>query len=550
MSDAVAAAFARLKAHRAAFDGVHLRDLFSADPDRFAAFSASLDDLLVDYSKNRVTAETMALLAELARAADVEGLRDRMFAGEAINFTENRSVLHIALRNRSNRPIKVDGHDVMPEVNAVLARMRTFAEGVRSGAIRGATGRRITDVVNIGIGGSDLGPAMVALALSPYRGDGPAVHFVSNVDGAHIHDTLLGLEPETTLFLVASKTFTTLETMANAGTARAWLTERLGEGAVAAHFAALSTNLEKIAAFGIPHERAFGFWDWVGGRYSVWSAIGLSVEIAIGADHFEAFLAGGHAMDEHFRTAPLERNLPAIIGLLEVWYRNVWGFATKAVLPYDQRLARFAAHLQQLDMESNGKRVTRDGTPVSGATGPVVWGEPGTNGQHAFYQLIHQGTDIIPADFLVAAEPHQLPRQHAYLVANCLAQTKALMEGRTLEQASAQLAAAGLAPDAVARLAPHKVFPGNRPTNTIAYATLDPFTLGRLLALYEHAVFVQGAIWNINSFDQWGVELGKELATSLQPVIDGRADTQALDASTAGLVAHLRANGSVVGHAR
>ncbi|SHO67554.1 glucose-6-phosphate isomerase [Pseudoxanthobacter soli DSM 19599] len=548
MTDAVAEALARLEAHRATFDGVHMRDLFKADKDRFARFSLKVDDLLIDYSKHRATRETFDLLADLARAADVEGLRARMFAGEPINFTEHRSVLHVALRNRSNRPIYSAGKDVMPEVNEVLARMRAFAEGVRSGAIAGATGKRITDVVNIGIGGSDLGPAMVTLALAPYRGDGPAVHYVSNVDGAHIHDTLATLDPETTLFLVASKTFTTLETMTNAGTARAWVVDKLGDAAVGSHFAALSTNLTKIAAFGIPEDRAFGFWDWVGGRYSVWSAIGLSVELAVGADNFEAFLAGGHAMDEHFRTAPLLENLPVIQGLLGVWYRNVWGFPTKAILPYDQHLSRFAAHLQQLDMESNGKRVTRDGTPAKTATGPVVWGEPGTNGQHAFYQLIHQGTDVIPADFLIAAEPHQLPHQHGYLVANCLAQTKALMEGRTLEEATAQLLAAGMAPDEAARLAPHKVFPGNRPTTTIAYAKLDPFTVGRLLALYEHTVFVEGAIWGINSFDQWGVELGKELALSLQPVIDGKADPATFDSSTAGLVAHLHANGSVVGY--
>ncbi|MQT13778.1 glucose-6-phosphate isomerase [Segnochrobactrum spirostomi] len=539
MSDQVAAALARLADHRKASEATTLRDLFKADPDRFAKFSVSFGDLLLDFSKNHLTSETLGLLLDLARVADIEGWREKMFTGEKINFTENRAVLHVALRNRSNRPILVDGVDVMPEVNAVLDRMRDFTNGVRSGALAGATGEKITDVVNIGIGGSDLGPAMVVNATTPYRGGGPLVHFVSNVDGAHIADTLATLKPETTLFLVASKTFTTLETMTNAATARAWLVEKLGDAAVAKHFAALSTNLPKVAAFGIPEERAFGFWDWVGGRYSVWSSIGLSVALSIGFENFEAFLAGGHAMDEHFRTAPLEANLPVILGLVGVWYRNICALPTHAILPYDQRMNRFAAHLQQLDMESNGKRVTRSGKLAS-HTGPVVWGEPGTNGQHAFYQLLHQGTDVVPADFLIGAKSHELPHQHDLLIANCLAQTKALMDGRTLEEAKAQLEKQGMDAAAIEHIAPHKVFPGNRPTNTIAYEMLDPFTLGRLLALYEHKVFVEGTIWNINSFDQWGVELGKELALSLGPVVEGKTGTDALDGSTAGLVNRLK----------
>eukprot|EP01037_Dinobryon_pediforme_P020501 gene20501-21143_t len=406
MPDPTADSFSTLRAHAEAILPLHMRDLFEADPTRFQRFSARLDDLTLDYSKNRIVPATMDLLFELARAADVEGWRARMFAGEAINATEGRAVLHVALRDRSGTAFAVDGVDVAPDVAEVLIRMGAFADGVRTGIVRGATGEAFTDVVNIGIGGSDLGPAMVTLALAPYH-DGPKVHFVSNVDGAHIHDTLKHLNPATTLFLVASKTFTTLETMTNAATARAWLVAGLGEAAVGSHFAAISTALARVAAFGIASDRVFGFWDWVGGRYSVWSAIGLPVAIAVGPERFEEFLAGGHAMDVHFRDAPLESNLPVILGLLGVWYRSVLGFATHAVIPYDQRLSRFAAHLQQLDMESNGKSVRKGGTPVTSATGPVVWGEPGTNGQHAFFQLIHQGTEIIPVDFLLAAVPHE-----------------------------------------------------------------------------------------------------------------------------------------------
>ncbi|WP_244624144.1 MULTISPECIES: glucose-6-phosphate isomerase [unclassified Bosea (in: a-proteobacteria)] len=533
-------AWADLAAHRTRTVSQHLRELFAADPQRFSGFSARLDDLLLDYSKTAVTPETIDLLLALAEAADVEAKRDAMFAGEPINTTEGRAVLHTALRNQSDRPIKVDGVDVMPEVNAVLERMSAFAEGIRSGKIAAADGERFTDVVNIGIGGSDLGPVMATLALAPYH-DGPRLHYVSNVDGAHIADTLAKLDPAKTLVIVASKTFTTIETMTNAATARRWIAGALGEDAVAKHFAAVSTALDKVAAFGIQPDRIFGFWDWVGGRYSVWSAIGLPVMIAIGPENFRAFLAGAHAMDEHFRTAPLDKNLPVLFGLIGLWHRESCGYPARAVLPYDQRLARLPAYLQQLDMESNGKRVHKAGGAVTRPTGPLVWGEPGTNGQHAFFQLLHQGTDIIPCEFMVAAEGHEpeLAHQHRLLLANCLAQSEAMMKGRTLEEAKAQLVKQGLSPEAVEQLAPHKVFPGNRPSVTIAYRKLDPFTLGRLIALYEHRVFVEAAVFDINAFDQWGVELGKELATALLPVIEGKAPAEAHDASTAGLARYL-----------
>ncbi|MCP4561471.1 MAG: glucose-6-phosphate isomerase [Bosea sp.] len=533
-------AWADLAAHRTRTVSHHLRELFAADPQRFSSFSARLDDLLLDYSKTAVTPETIELLLALAQAADVEAKRDAMFAGEPINTTEGRAVLHTALRNQSGRPVKVDGVDVMPEVNAVLERMSAFAEGIRSGKIAAANGERFTDVVNIGIGGSDLGPVMATLALAPYH-DGPRLHYVSNVDGAHIADTLAKLDPARTLVIVASKTFTTIETMTNAATARRWIAGSLGEEAVAKHFAAVSTALDKVAAFGIQPDRIFGFWDWVGGRYSVWSAIGLPVMIAIGPENFRAFLAGAHAMDEHFRTAPLDKNLPVLFALIGLWHRESCGYPARAVLPYDQRLARLPAYLQQLDMESNGKRVHKAGGAVTRPTGPLVWGEPGTNGQHAFFQLLHQGTDIIPCEFLIAGEGHEpeLSHQHRLLLANCLAQSEAMMKGRTLEEAKAQLAKQGLSAEAAEHLAPHKVFPGNRPSVTIAYRKLDPFTLGRLIALYEHRVFVEAAVFDINAFDQWGVELGKELATALLPVIEGKAPAEAHDASTAGLARYL-----------
>ncbi|RUT33199.1 glucose-6-phosphate isomerase [Arsenicitalea aurantiaca] len=534
--------FAGLSAHRARLERTDMRTLFAADPERFRTFSATERDLLLDYSKNRIDLEAMTALFDLARAADLEARRDAMWSGEAINTTENRAVLHMALRHQDDTRVLLGGRDVMPAVRETLERIRVFTDAVRGGALTGATGRRFTDIVNIGIGGSDLGPAMVTLALEPYTRPDLRAHYVSNVDGAHINDTLKRLDPATTLFVVASKTFTTDETMTNAGSARAWIARSLGEGAVGSHFAAVSTNLTACAAFGIQEDRIFGFWDWVGGRYSVWSAIGLPVALAIGFDNFSAFLAGAAQMDVHFRTTPLEQNLPVIMGLLGVWYRNVWGFPTHAVLPYDQRLSRFPAYLQQQDMESNGKSVTLSGAPVGWSTGPVVWGEPGTNGQHAFYQLIHQGTDVIPCDFLLAVVPQEkLPPHHAKLVANCLAQSEALMLGKTRDEVEAELRAEGLDEAAIAALAPHKVFPGNRPSNTLIYEKLDPRMLGRLIALYEHKVFVQGTIWGINSFDQWGVELGKQLAKALLPKVTGEADAQDHDSSTRGLLEHFHA---------
>jgi glucose-6-phosphate isomerase len=517
-----------------------MRAAFEGDPQRFQNFSAQLDGFLLDWSKCNVSRRSMQLLTLLAQAADIAGKRDAMFAGAAINNTENRAVLHIALRNRSNRPIAIDGKDVMPAVNDVLKRMAEFATGLRAGTITPAGGGKFTDVVNIGIGGSDLGPAMATLALAPYH-DGPRLHFVSNVDGAHITDTLAHLDPATTLIIVASKTFTTIETMTNAATARRWIVKRLGEAAVAAHFAAISTALDKVGAFGIGADRTFGFWDWVGGRYSIWSAIGLPLMIAIGAQDFSDFLDGAHDMDEHFRAEPLEKNLPMLLGLLGVWHRNVCSYGSRAVIPYDQRLQRLPAYLQQLDMESNGKRVARDGAMLTEKSGPVVWGEPGTNGQHAFFQLLHQGMDIIPVEFLIAAESHEpdLAAHHDLLVANCLAQSAALMKGRTQTEAAQQLKAAGKSAAEVERLTQHRVFEGNRPTITIAYRKLTPFVLGQIIALYEHRVFTEAAVWDINPFDQWGVELGKELATGLLPVVEGRAGSAGLDGSTAGLIAHL-----------
>ncbi|MGF6155210.1 glucose-6-phosphate isomerase [Ensifer sp. KUDG1] len=530
----------QLKATAAETKATDIRAAFAADAERFARFSTTLGDLLLDYSKCAVNDKVLDGLEALAKAAKVEEKRDAMFRGDIINITEERAVLHTALRNRGNRPILVDGKDVMPDVNGVLAAMGAFADGIRSGALKGATGKKITDVVNIGIGGSDLGPVMATLALAPFH-DGPRLHFVSNIDGAHIADTLKLVDPETSLFIIASKTFTTIETMTNAATARAFIAGKLGEAAVGHHFAAVSTALDKVAAFGIDQARVFGFWDWVGGRYSIWSAIGLPLMIAVGKENFGRFLDGGHAIDEHFRTAPIRQNIPVLLGLLGFYHRNVLGYPSRAILPYDQRLSRFPAYLQQLDMESNGKAVTLESTPVEYSTGPVVWGEPGTNGQHAFYQLIHQGTDVIPAEFMIAANGHEknLRHQHELLIANCLAQSEALMKGRTLAEAKAQLTAKGMADAKADKIAPHRVFTGNRPSLTIVYDQLDPFALGRLIALYEHRVFVEGALFNINSFDQWGVELGKELATGLLPVVEGKESAEGHDSSTAGLVAAL-----------
>ena len=517
-----------------------MRAAFAADPKRFERFSAEDDGLLFDWSKCAVDEETMRLLSELALAAGLQQRRDAMFSGERINLTENRAVLHTALRAPRGAKLLLDGEDVIAEVHDVLDAMAAFADAVRSGKAVGATGRKISDIVNIGIGGSDLGPAMATLALAPWH-DGPRAHYVSNVDGAHIHDTLKGLDPETTLFIIASKTFTTIETMTNAETARKWIEAALGKAATAQHFAAVSTALDKVSKFGIAPDRVFGFWDWVGGRYSLWGAIGLPIMIAVGAENFRAFLAGAHAMDEHFRSAPLDGNIPVLLGLVGYWHRVVCGYPARAVIPYDQRLSRFPTYLQQLDMESNGKRVTLDGGVAVTPTGPLVWGEPGTNGQHAFFQLLHQGTDIIPVEFLAAAVGHEpeLRHHHDLLLANVLAQSAALMKGRTLEEARAQMLAKGIAATEVEKIAPHRVFTGNRPSVTLIYRTLDPYTFGRLIALYEHRVFVEGVLFGINSFDQWGVELGKELATGLLPVVEGKEDTAASDASTAGLVRHI-----------
>ena len=532
------ASWKKLELHHRALEPVLMRDLFAEDDERFARFSLRLDDLLLDYSKNRITDETMTLLRALAREAGVEAMRDRMFAGEPINLTEGRAVLHVALRNRARRPILVAGKDVMPDVDAALAHMKSFSDAVRSGAWTGYTGKPIRAVVNIGIGGSDLGPVMVTEALRPYARRDLDVHFVSNVDGTHIAEALRLVDPETTLFLVASKTFTTQETMTNAHTARRWFLERAKDDRhVAKHFAALSTNTKAVSAFGIDPANMFVFWDWVGGRYSLWSSIGLSIALAVGFDNFEALLQGAFEMDEHFRTAPLEQSLPVTLALLGVWYNNFFGAATHAILPYDQYLHRFPAYFQQGDMESNGKGVTRDGQRVDHQTGPVIWGEPGTNGQHAFYQLIHQGTKLIPCDFLAAVETHNpLGPHHELLLANYFAQTEALMKGLDAGEARRELTAQGLGGERLEALLPHKVFPGNRPTSSLLYQKLDPRTLGRLIALYEHKIFVQGVIWNVNSFDQWGVELGKKLAGAIVTELAAPGDVTTHDASTRGLI--------------
>ncbi|MCV2870096.1 glucose-6-phosphate isomerase [Defluviimonas sp. WL0002] len=507
------------------------------DPARAEDFSAEADGMLFDYSKTNLGAKGRDLLIALANAAGVEQRREAMFAGARINETEGRAVLHTALRN-PDTPVMVDGQDVMPPVRATLQRMEAFARDLRTGRARGQGGR-ITDVVNIGIGGSDLGPAMGCLALTPYC-DGPRVHFVSNVDGAHVHDVLAQLNPETTMVIVASKTFTTIETMTNADTARRWMASKVGEPS--RQFAAVSTALDRTAAFGIDGGRVFGFEDWVGGRYSVWGPVGLSLMIAIGPERFRDFLRGGAAMDAHFREAPFIRNLPVLLALVGIWHNQICGHATRAVLPYEQRLSRLPAYLQQLEMESNGKRVAMDGSVLSMDSGPVVWGEPGTNGQHAFYQLIHQGTRVIPCEFLLGAQGHEpdLTHQHRLLAANCLAQSEALMRGRSFDEARAMLVARGLSGAELVRQAHHRVFPGNRPSTTLLYPKLTPFTLGQIIALYEHRVFVEGVILGINSFDQWGVELGKELAVALDPVLKGESDGAGKDGSTLRLVDRIR----------
>ncbi len=514
-----------------------MRELFARDPERFAKMSREACGIFVDYSKHRATNETLGLLLDLAKQQGVEAWRDKMFRGAKINGTEDRAVLHVALRNRDNHPILVDGKDVMPEVNAVLAKMRDFTDRLRDGRWKGHTGKTITDVVNIGIGGSDLGPVMVTEALRPYWKPGLRAHFVSNIDGTHLVETVKELDPERTLFIVASKTFTTQETITNATSARAWLLERVNDkAAVAKHFVALSTNAKEVAAFGIDTANMFEFWDWVGGRYSLWSAIGLSIACVIGMDHFEELLAGGHEMDNHFKTAPLAENLPVIMGMLGAWYANFWDAQTHAILPYDQYMHRFAAYFQQGDMESNGKGVDRAGQRITDyTTGPIIWGEPGTNGQHAFYQLIHQGTRVIPADFIAPVETHNpLGHHHEILLANYFAQPEALMRGKTPDEVRAELAK--MPPDKAAALVPHKTFTGNRPTTSILVQKITPRTLGSLVALYEHKIFVQGIVWNIYSFDQWGVELGKQLAQKILPELQGDAKVTSHDASTNGLI--------------
>jgi glucose-6-phosphate isomerase len=529
-----------LRQHHEAVKDRPILSLFD-DPSRAEAFSTRLGDLLFDYSKTNIDAEGLRLLTGLLDAAKVAEKRDAMFAGARINETEGRAVLHTALRNLDGGPVMVDGQDVMPGVKDTLKRMEVFANAIREGREAGQGGR-YTDVVNIGIGGSDLGPKMGAIALAPYH-DGPRTHFVSNVDPADIHNVLAACDPATTLVIVASKTFTTQETMANARTAKAWMSERVQDPA--RQFAALSTDLARTGAFGIDPARVFGFEDWVGGRYSMWGPIGLSLMLAIGPDAFRAVLRGGQAMDNHFRTADWHENLPALLAMVGLWHNQVCGHATRAVLPYDNRLMRLPAYLQQLEMESNGKRVAMDGQPLSVNSGPVVWGEPGTNGQHAFYQLIHQGTRVIPCEFLVAARGHEegLEHQHRLLVANCLAQSEALMRGRSMDEARGIMAQRGLSGAELERQASHRVFPGNRPSTTLAYPILDPFTLGQIIALYEHRVFVEGVVLGINSFDQWGVELGKELANTLAPMVEGEQGTEGKDASTAALVAFMRTNG-------
>jgi glucose-6-phosphate isomerase len=510
-----------------------MRELFAREPKRAEHFSLKVGDIFLDYSKNKITQETMVMLLKLARDANLGEQIEKMFGGEKINTTENRAVLHTALRNRSGKPVIADGKDVMPDILAVLEKMRSFTDQVRSGEWRGYSGKPITDIVNIGIGGSDLGPLMACQALKHYGHEKLSMHFVSNVDGSHIIETLKRIQPETTLFIIASKTFTTQETLANAHTAREWLLKTAPQDSVAKHFVAVSTNAKAVAAFGIDTQNMFGFWDWVGGRYSLWSAIGLSIALYVGMDRFEEMLAGAHDMDEHFRHAKFGANMPVIMALVGIWQRNFCKAASNAVLPYDQYLSRFPAYLQQLDMESNGKRVDKDGAPVDYATGPIIWGEPGTNGQHAFYQLIHQGTDLIPADFIACLYSLNPAGEHqAMLLANCFAQTEALMTGKTADEARAELLAQGLTKDAAEKLVPYKVFPGDRPTNTLLLGKLTPKNFGMLVALYEHKVFVQGVIWNINSFDQWGVELGKQLANKILPELNPAQPIGTHDAST------------------
>ncbi|KGA37256.1 glucose-6-phosphate isomerase [Pectobacterium odoriferum] len=537
------AAWQALQTHFDTMKAVQISELFAQDSDRFAHFSATFDDqMLVDFSKNRITAETMEKLHALARETDLSAAIQSMFAGEKINRTEDRAVLHVALRNRSNTPILVDGKDVMPEVNAVLAKMKDFSERVIGGEWKGYTGKTITDVVNIGIGGSDLGPFMVTEALKPYKNH-LNMHFVSNVDGTHIAETLKPLNPETTLFLVASKTFTTQETMTNAHSARDWFLKTAQDDKhVAKHFAALSTNAKAVGEFGIDTDNMFEFWDWVGGRYSLWSAIGLSIILSLGFDNFEKLLSGAHAMDKHFASTPAEKNLPVLLALIGIWYNNFFGAETEAILPYDQYMHRFAAYFQQGNMESNGKSADRNGNPVDYQTGPIIWGEPGTNGQHAFYQLIHQGTKLVPCDFIAPAVSHNpLSDHHSKLLSNFFAQTEALAFGKSRDVVEAEFAAVGKSAKDVEHVAPFKVFEGNRPTNSILLREITPYSLGALIALYEHKIFTQGAILNIFTFDQWGVELGKQLANRILPELENDSTIDSHDSSTNGLINRFKA---------
>jgi len=533
----------KLQEHQQAISRRHMRELFAGQSNRFETFSIEWEDLFLDYSKNRITPETMALLFELARECDVHGAIERMFRGEKINNTEHRAVMHVALRNDPAQPFTTaDEGDVMPMIRSVLDRMQAFCDAVHDGSWTGYTGKPIRSIINIGIGGSDLGPRMVVNALKHYRVNDLDVHFVSNVDDTDIVETLKVIDPETSLFIVASKTFTTQETLTNAHTARDWFLRAAGdESAVAKHFVAVSTNVEAATAFGIGEKNIFEFWDWVGGRYSLWSAIGLSIALAVGMERFRELLAGAHAMDRHFRDTPFEHNLPVVLGLLGVWYIDFFRAETQAIIPYDQYLADMPAYLQQADMESNGKRVTRDGKPVDYPTGAVIWGMPGTNGQHAFFQLLHQGTRLIPADFLAPVESlHEIGEHHRLLISNFLAQTEALVRGKTEQEARADLEAEGLPDDEIRLLLPHKVFPGNQPTNTLFYQKLTPYNLGAMIAMYEHKIFVQGIIWELNSFDQWGVELGKRLATRIHAEIQDDKPVASHGQSTRGLINYFK----------
>ena len=534
------AAWRELELHFLLMQATHMRELFEQDPERFERFSRQFEDMLVDMSKNIITQDTLQLLIKLAEETDLPNAILAMFNGQPINQTENRSVLHVALRNRSNTPIEIDGTDVMPEVNAVLDQMKLFSDSLLSGNWKGHTGKTITDIVNIGIGGSDLGPYMVTEALRPYWKN-ITPHFVSNVDGTHIAETLKRVDPETTLFIIASKTFTTQETMTNAHTARSWFIEKTGNGDVAKHFVAVSTNQQAVTEFGIKPENMFVFWDWVGGRYSLWSSIGLSVACTVGFDNFVGLLEGAHAMDNHFKSESFDKNIPVLLALIGIWYNNFYGAASEAILPYDQYMHRFAAYFQQGNMESNGKTVGRDGNPTVYQTGPIIWGEPGTNGQHAFYQLIHQGTKMIPCDFIAPAiSQNPIGNHHQKLLSNFFAQTEALMRGRTYDEVVAELKSKGMSNDAIKFHAPFRVFEGNRPSNSILFKQLTPRTLGSLIAMYEHKIFVQGIIWNIFSFDQWGVELGKVLANKILPELSSDEDITSHDSSTNGLINYFK----------